>query len=110
MCARDMSQVLQVALTELKEWLRKETAPLIEPIKIPEHISYDSLQTFHNDLIKLIATTEQLRREAYPYITPYFIFDRRRLDATLKRLQDMNNELGEFLTTKYIKAKTAEGA
>ena len=165
-----MSQVQQVALTELKEWLRKETAPLIEPmknkgtsflkeeegrlndaiesnrkilessrremekkdpktyrfsrnankfaenlskimeaIKIPEHISYDSVQTFHNDLIKLIATTEQLRREAYPYITPYFIFDRRRLDATLKRLQDINNELGEFLTTKYIKAKTAEG-
>src|SRR3990170_1782390 len=171
MCARSMSQVQQVALTELKEWLRNETAPLIEPmknkgisllkeeegrlndaiesnrkilessrremekkdhktyrfsrnankfaenlskimetIKIPEHISYDSLQTFHNDLIKLIATTEQLRREAYPYITPYFIFDRRRLDATLKRLQDINNELGEFLTTKYIKAKTAEGA
>ena len=166
-----MSQVQQVALTELKEWLRNETATLIEPmknkgisllkeeegrlndaiesnrkilessrremekkdpktyrfsrnankfaenlskimeaIKIPEHISYDSLQTFHNDLIKLIATTEQLRREAYPYITPYFIFDRRRLDTTLKRLQDINNELGEFLTTKYIKAKTAEGA
>jgi uncharacterized protein YunC (DUF1805 family) len=166
-----MSQVQQITLTELKEWLKKETASIIEPmknkgtnllqetqerlkdaiesnrkilenshremkknipktyrfsrnankfaenltkmmeaIKIPEQVSYDSLQTFCNDLNRLITVTEQLRREAYPYITPYFIFDRRRLDATLKRLQDINNELGDFLTTKYSKAKTAEGA
>jgi len=166
-----MSQAQQITLTGLKEWLKKETDSLIEPmknkgksllqetqqrlddgiesnhkifensqremkknipktyrfsrnankfaenltkmmeaIKIPEQISYDSLQAFYNDLNRLITVTEQLRREAYPYITPYFIFDRRRLDATLKRLQDINNELGDFLTTKYSKAKTAEGA
>jgi len=166
-----MSQAQQITLTGLKEWLKKETDSLIEPmknkgksllqetqqrlddgiesnhkifensqremkknipktyrfsrnankfaenltkmmeaIKIPEQVSYDSLQEFYNDLSKLITVTEQLRREAYPYITPYFIFDRRRLDATMKRLQDINNELGDFLTTKYSIAKTAEGA
>ena len=170
MRAKDMSQIQQIELTKMKEWLRTETASLLQPmkkqgiallkeeeerlneaieskrkilessrremekntqktyrfsrnankfgenlskvleaIKIPENISYDSLLAFHNDMTRMIATTEQLRREAYPYITPYFILDRRRLDATLKRLQDINNELGEFLITKYIKAKTAEG-
>jgi hypothetical protein len=164
-----MSQVQQIALTELKVWLEKETASIIEPmknkgqnllnetqgrlndaiestlkilessqremeknnpktyrfsrnaykfaenlskimeaVKIPEHISYDSLHASCNDLRRLIVTTEQLRREAYPYITPYFIFDRRRLDATLKRLQDIISELSDFLTIKYVKAKTAE--
>jgi hypothetical protein len=80
----------------------------MEAVKIPEHISYDSLHASCNDLRRLIVTTEQLRREAYPYITPYFIFDRRRLDATIKRLQDIINELSDFLTTKYVRAKTAE--
>lgn len=164
-----MSQVQQIALTELKQWIEKETASIIEPmknkgrsllnetqerlkdsiestlkilessqremeknnpktyrfsrnaykfaenlskimeaVKIPDHISYDSLHGSCNDLRRLIATTEQLRREAYPYITPYFIFDRRRLDATIKRLQDIINELSDFLMTKYVKAKTAE--
>jgi len=164
-----MSQNQQITLTDLKEWLEKETAPIIEPlknkgtnllreiqqrlsdatessqkilqnseremeknnpkthrfarnankfaqslskameaIKIPEEVSYDSLQTLHNDLERSLIAAEQMRREAYPYITPYFIFDRRRLDVTLKRLADIYRELGDFLTTKYSKAKTAE--
>jgi hypothetical protein len=166
-----MSQSQLITLTELKEWLMHETAPIIEPLrdkgtrlleeierrlndaiesdqrilessqremeknhpktyrfarnankfgdnllkmleskKIPENISFDDVQEFCNDMKRLIVTTEQLRREAYRYITPYFIFDRRRLDATIKRLQDINNELDEFLTTKYVDAKTVEDA
>lgn len=83
---------------------------ILESIKIPENISFDDVQDFCNEMKRLIVTTEQLRREAYRYITPYFIFDRRRLDATIKRLQDINNELDEFLTTKYLDAKTVEDA
>lgn len=164
-----MPQTQQITLTDLKEWLKEETAPLIEPlrskgtnllkeiqqrlsdatesnqkiiesseremeknnpktyrfarnanklaqslskametIKVPEQVTYESLRTLYNDLEKSLITAEQLRREAYPYITPYFIFDRRRLDVTLKRLADIYHELGNFLTTKYAKAKTAE--
>lgn len=50
----------------------------------------------------------QQRAEAYPYITPYFIFDRRRLDVTLKRLADIHQELRNFVTSKYAKAKMVE--
>ncbi len=164
-----MSHVQQIALNGLKDWVNKETAQIVEPLKnrgqsllketqgrlddvlesslkilessqkemektnpktyrfsrnaykfaenlsktieafkIPEQVSYDNFQTFYNNLNSLIGTIDQLRREAYPYISPYFIFDRRRLDATIKRLQDINGELGTFLTTRYVKAKTAE--
>jgi len=164
-----MSQTQQITLTDLKEWLRKETASVIEPlrskgtdllreieerlgdaiessqkifessereleknnpktyrfsrnankfaqklsetikaIKVPEQVTYESLQTLHNDLERSLTAAEQQRREAYPYITPYFIFDRRRLDVTLKRLSDIYRELGNFLTIKYVKAKMAE--
>jgi hypothetical protein len=164
-----LSQPKQITLTELNEWIQKETAPIVEPlrnkgnnllkevqerlndaaessekifensdgemkknspktyrfarnankfarslsetlkaVKIPEKIDHESLQTINNDLERTLTAVEQQRREAYPYITPYFIFDRRRLDVTLKRLADINQELRSFLTTKYSRAKTAE--
>jgi len=164
-----MSQPTQITLTDLKNWINKETTPIIEPlrnkgtnllketqerlndaiessekifeksdnemqksnpktyrfarnankfthslsetlkaIKVPEKVNYESLQTVSNDLEKKLTASLQQRAEAYPYITPYFIFDRRRLDVTLKRLADINNELRNFLTTKYAKAKMAE--
>ena len=86
---------------------------LIETVKtvaIPDDFNYEKLYTFYENLEKTNASLEQLRRSAYPYISPYFIFDRRRLDVSLKRQYDITKELHEFLTTKYIKAKTVEQA
>lgn len=164
-----MSQPQQILLTDLKEWLKKETTSVIEPLKakgtnllkeikerlndavessrkisensgremeknnsktyrfarnankfsqnlaktmealkIPEQVTYANLQALHDDFGKLLASIELQRREAYPYITPYFIFDRRRLDVMLKRLADMHPELHNFLTLKYAKAKQIE--
>jgi len=164
-----MSQPRQIMLTDLKQWINKETTPIIEPlknkgtnllkeiqerlndtiessekifeksdremqksnpktyrfarnankfarslsetlkaVKIPEKVNYESLQTLCNDLEKKLTAALQQRAEAYPYITPYFIFDRRRLDVTLKRLSDIHRELRNFLTTKYAKAKMVE--
>jgi len=166
-----LSQPRQITLTDLKEWIHKETAPIVEPVRnkgtsllkevqerlndaiessekifensqgemkksnpktyrfarnankfarslsetlkavnVPEQVTYDSLQHFNNDLEKTVTVTLQLRAEAYPYITPYFIFDRRRLDVTLKRLADIHKEFISFLTTKYSKAKMVEDA
>jgi len=164
-----LSQPTQIMLTDLKNWINKETTPIIEPlknkgtnllkeiqerlndtiqssekifensdremqksnpktyrfarnankfarslsetlkaVKVPEKVNYESLQTLGNDLEKKLTASLQQRAEAYPYITPYFIFDRRRLDITLKRLADINQELRNFLTTKYAKAKMVE--
>jgi hypothetical protein len=164
-----MSQTTQIILTDLEEWLNRQTAPILQPLrskgknllkeiqerlsdamesnqkiiensqremeknnpkthrfarnankfaqnlsksmeatKVPEEVTYESLQTLHNDLERALVAADQLRREAYPYITPYFIFDRRRLDVTLKRLADISHELSNFMTTKYAKVKAAE--
>jgi len=169
MSAKALSQPKQIMLTDLKQWINKETAPIIEPlrnkgtnllketqerlndtiessekiyensdremqksnpktyrfarnankfarslsetlktVKVPEKVNQESLQTLGNDLEKKITAALQQRGEAYPYITPYFIIDRRRLDVTLKRLTDIHQELRNFLTTKYTKAKMVE--
>jgi hypothetical protein len=86
---------------------------LIETVKgvvIPDDFNYDKLYAFYEGLERANVSLEQLRRSAYPYISPYFIFDRRRLDVSFKRQFDITKELHEFLTTKYVKAKTVEQA
>lgn len=80
----------------------------LKTVKVPEQVNHESLQTLSNDLEKKVTAALQQRAEAYPYITPYFIFDRRRLDVSLKRLADIHQELRNFITTKYSKAKMAE--
>ncbi len=166
-----MSQPAQVSLSDVKEWLRREAKPLLEPIEdkaaslmeeteariddtvqssqkilensekemtknssktyrfarnankfsqniidtisavtVPDDFTYEKLHAFCGDLEKGLASSEQIRRGAYPYISPYFIFDRRRLDVSLKRLYDITKELRSFLTTKYAKVKTVEDA
>jgi hypothetical protein len=159
----------QIALTDLKEWLRREVSTTLEPVQskatsllkdvqqrlddalesmekmlqnsekemeksnpktyrysrnanklartcsetmksivVPEQISYLNLQAFTSELEKALALIEQQRREGYPYITPYFIFDRRRLDVVLKRVADGLQETRSFLATKYARVKTIE--
>jgi len=82
----------------------------INAVTAPAEFNYDRIHTFCGDLEKALGVSEQLRRGAYPYISPYFIFDRRRLDVSLKRLYDITKELRGFLTTKYVKVKTVEEA
>jgi len=80
----------------------------LKAFTVPDSLGYQKLNTFCGELEKAAASSEQLRRGAYPYISPYFIFDRRRLDVSLKRLYDITKELRDFLTTKYSKVKVAE--
>jgi len=80
----------------------------LQAVSIPSDFNYEKLHAFCGDVEKMLTSMEQQRREAYPYISPYFIFDRRRLDASLKRLTDILNELRNSLTTKLAKAKTVQ--
>lgn len=82
----------------------------LKTITVPEDGDYQKLYAFYESLEKTVASLDQLRRNGYPYISPYFIFDRRRLDVSLKRLSDITRDLREFMTTKYVKAKTVEHA
>jgi len=169
MSAKTLPQPNQIPLSNLREWINKETEPTIEPLRtkgtkllqdiqgrlndtiessqkivenseremqknnpktyrfarnankfanslsetlqtinVPETINYQSLHVLSDDLEKKLTVVLQQRGEAYRYITPYFIFDRRKLDVMLKRLIDINKELSSFLTTKYSKAKIVE--
>jgi hypothetical protein len=80
----------------------------LQAVSVPSDFNYEKLQAFCSDVEKMLSSMEQQRREAYPHISPYFIFDRRRLDASLKRLTDILNELRNSLTTKFTKAKIVE--
>jgi DNA repair exonuclease SbcCD ATPase subunit len=81
---------------------------ILNEVKIPDQTNYTNTQTFSNNFEKTVNATLQLRAQAYPYITPYFIFDRRKLDVVIKRLSDIHRELRDFITEKYVKAKTIE--
>jgi hypothetical protein len=79
-------------------------------LKLSDSTEYESFRVFSDELEKTCVNADQLRRSAYPYISPYFIFDRRRLDVFIKRLYDINKELHSFMTSKYSVIKTADEA
>jgi len=164
-----MSRASQVQLLELKEWLNRETASLVGPLKakasnmlkeieervddtiegsqkilensqnemnksnpkthrfarnankfaqslidtlgavsVSDNVQYEAVQALCEQLEKTCANVDQLRRSAYPYISPYFIFDRRRLDVFVKRLFDITKEFRDFLTEKYADIKAID--
>jgi len=82
----------------------------LSSLKLSDSTQYESLRVLSEELERTCASADQLRRSAYPYISPYFIFDRRRLDVFIKRLYDIAKEFGGFLTSKYAVVKTADDA
>ena len=79
-------------------------------LKIPDDTQHENIRVLCDDLEKTCANIDLLRRSAYPYISPYFIFDRRRLDVFIKRLYDMSKEMRGFMTSKYAVVKTVDDA
>jgi len=88
----------------------RDLAEALKRVVVPDQLSYASLQTLHVNFERMQATVDQQRRLFYPHISPYFILDRRMLDVHLKRTADILQELRNFLTQKYAKAKTADDA
>jgi len=82
----------------------------LNTVKVPSSVQYESVEHLCDELEKACAVVDQLRRSAYPYISPYFIFDRRRLDVFAKRLYDITKELRSFLTAKYASIKAVDEA
>jgi hypothetical protein len=82
----------------------------LNALKLSDSTQYESLRVLSDELERTCASADQLRRSAYPYISPYFIFDRRRFDVFVKRLYDIAKEFHSFLTSKYAVVKTADDA
>jgi len=86
----------------------QKTLEIMDNISVPEEISFESVQKICEDLDKAFASVGQERWRWFRIIEPYFIFDRRKFDFTLKRAVDSHGELKNFLTHKYMKVKDAE--
>ena len=90
--------------------LTQNVLEILDDSTIPDEISYENLQMLHGNLEKMISTIGQERRKWFPYIGPYFIFDRRRFDVALKRAVDTLGELRSFSSNEYVKVKDVEEA
>jgi hypothetical protein len=90
--------------------LTQKTLEIMDKLSIPEEISFENVQKLCEDLDKAFAVVGQERSKWFRMIEPYFIFDRRKFDITLKRAVDSHGELRNFLTHKYAKVKDAEAA
>jgi len=90
--------------------LVQKTLDIMDKISVPEEISFESVQKLCDDLDRAFALVGQERWKWFHVIEPYFIFDRRKFDITLKRAVDSHGELRNFLTHKYSKVKDAEFA
>jgi len=80
----------------------------VEKVVVPDEISYENLQTLCVELEKTLVLVERERREWFPQIEPYFIMDRRRLEATFKKAMELLEELRNFSSRQYVKAKAVE--
>jgi len=88
--------------------LVEKTLEITDKISVPEETSFESAQKLCDDLDRAFALVGQERWKWFRVIEPYFIFDRRKFDVTLKRAMDSHGELRSFLTHKYAKIKDAE--
>ena len=90
--------------------LTQNVLEILDNSTIQDEISYEKLQMLHGNLEKMISAIGQERGKWFPYIGPYFIFDRRRFDIALKRTVDILGELRSFSSSEYVKVKDVEEA
>lgn len=80
----------------------------IRQIKVPDKVSYDSLNMFIQDMQKALAVTEVDIRMWFPRISPFFIMDRRKFLVVFEKAKGSLKETQNFLTKEYVKTKTLE--
>jgi len=77
-------------------------------IRVPEQVTYDSAETFVQEVQKAFAVTDIDVRTWFPRISPFFILDRRRFSAVLEKAKMTLKELESYISKEYIKTKTLE--
>ncbi|MGC8939842.1 MAG: hypothetical protein ACP5IM_03375 [Candidatus Bathyarchaeia archaeon] len=77
-------------------------------IKIPENVSYDSLNNLIGEIQKALAVTEIDVRNWFPRISPFFILDRRKFLVEFEKSKATLKEAQNFLSKEYAKTKTLE--
>jgi hypothetical protein len=77
-------------------------------IRVPEKVSYDSLNKFVEDTQKAFAVIDVDVRNWFPRVSPFFILDRRKFLAVFERAKATLRDLSSFLAKDYVKTKTLE--
>ena len=80
----------------------------IKKLKIPEQVSYDSLNVFANEAHKTLIVIEVDIKNWFPRISPFFIMDRRKFLPTFDKTKSVVNSLNDFVNREYVKSKTLE--
>jgi hypothetical protein len=80
----------------------------IRQIKVPEQVSYDSLNVFIKETQRAFLATEVDIRNWFSRISPFFILDRRKFLVVFEKAKELLKELNDFLTKEYVKTKTLE--
>lgn len=77
-------------------------------IKIPEQVSYETLEGFVQGTQKAFAVTDVDVANWFPRISPFFILDRRKFSAVFEKAKDCLRVLEYFLSKEYVKTKMLE--
>jgi hypothetical protein len=77
-------------------------------IKIPEQVSYKTLEDFVEDTQKAFSVTDVDVANWFPRISPFFILDRRKFSAVFEKAKDSLRVLEYFLSKEYVKTKMLE--
>jgi hypothetical protein len=96
--ARALNKLAKVFLERLKK------------LSPPEQISYDSMNAYAQETQKLLLVTEIDIKNWFPHISPFFIMDRRKTQATYDKAKQVYNNLNDFVTKDYVKTKALEEA
>jgi len=80
----------------------------IRKATVPEHVSYDNLNRFAQEIQKVFIVTDIDIKNWFPRISPFFIMDRRKFLAVHEKAKETFAALNDFLTKEYVKTKTLE--
>jgi hypothetical protein len=80
----------------------------IRKITIPDHVSYDNLNRFVQDIQKVFIVTDIDIKNWFPRISPFFIMDRRKFLGVYEKAKLSFSALNDFVTKEYVKTKTLE--
>ena len=90
--------------------LARKALETIEKTVIPDEISHENLLMLQEDLEKMLVAIGRGRRVWFPQIKPYFIIDRRKLDATSRKMVESLEKLRTFSSNEYVRVKAVEEA
>ena len=80
----------------------------IRQIKVPDQVSYDSFQTFIQEVRKVFSVIEIDVKKWFPRVSPFFILDRRKFVMLFEKAKESLKELDDFVIKEYVKTKTLE--